>query len=39
MITVPGGGHGGFPPDQTLRINEALERFFLDNHVIAAVPK
>jgi dipeptidyl aminopeptidase/acylaminoacyl peptidase len=39
MVTVPGGGHGGFPPDQTLRINEALERFFLENHVIAALPK
>jgi dipeptidyl aminopeptidase/acylaminoacyl peptidase len=39
MITVPGGVHGAFPPDQTLRINEALEKFFLENHIITATPK
>ena len=39
MVTVPGGVHGAFPPDQTLRINEALEKFFLQNHIITATPK
>jgi len=34
MFSVPGGGHGGFPPDQTLLINEALIKFFVENHLI-----
>lgn len=35
MVTVPGGVHGQFPPDQTLRINEALQKFLIENHVLA----
>jgi len=35
MFTVPGGAHGGFPPDQTLLINEALIKFFVENHILA----
>jgi len=39
MFSVNGGGHGGFPPNQTLLINEALQKFFADNHIIAAAAK
>src|ERR1035437_10672815 len=39
MVTVPGGVHDAFPPDQTLRINEALKKFLLENHIITATPK
>jgi len=39
MITVPGGVHGQFPPDQTLRINEALLQFFIENHILEAPAK
>ena len=35
MVTVPGGVHGQFPPNQTLRINEALQKFLIENHVLA----
>jgi acetyl esterase/lipase len=39
MFSVPKGGHGEFPPDQTLLINEALIKFFVENHIIAPLPK
>jgi acetyl esterase/lipase len=35
MYSVPNGVHGQFPPDQMLQIYEALEKFFLANHIIA----
>ena len=36
MFSVPGGHHGEFPPDQTLLINEALLKFFVENHILPA---
>ena len=39
MFSVPGGGHGGFPPEQTLLLNEALQKFFVDNRIIATTAK
>jgi acetyl esterase/lipase len=39
MVTVPGGVHGQFSPDQTLIINQALEKFFVDRRIIAAAAK
>jgi acetyl esterase/lipase len=37
LITVPGGGHGNFPPDQWQRAYAAIERFLAAN-VPAAKP-
>lgn len=39
MFTVPGGVHGQFTPDQTLRINLALQEFLVENRVLAAASK
>ena len=39
MVTVPSGVHGQFSPDQTLIINEALQKFFVDRRIIAVAPK
>jgi acetyl esterase/lipase len=35
LVTVPGGGHGNFPPDQWQRVYTAIEKF-LAVHVTAA---
>jgi acetyl esterase/lipase len=35
FITVPGGGHGNFPPDQWQRVYAAIEKFLATN--VAAV--
>ena len=32
LVTIPGGGHGGFPPDEMRRSHEAI-RAFLAQHV------
>ena len=32
LVTIPGGGHGGFPPDEMRRSHEAI-RAFLAKHV------
>jgi len=29
LVTIPGGGHGNFPPDQQLRAIDAVRAFFL----------
>lgn len=34
LVTVPGGGHGNFPPDQWQRVYAAIEKF-LATHVAA----
>ena len=39
MVTVPGGVHGKFPPDQTLIINEALLKFFQQNQILPTPTK
>ncbi len=31
LVTIPGGGHGGFPPDEMRRSHEAI-RAFLEKH-------
>ena len=33
LVTIPGGGHGGFSNDEMLRIFSAIDAF-LDNHGI-----
>jgi dipeptidyl aminopeptidase/acylaminoacyl peptidase len=31
LVTIPGGGHGNFPKDQTLRAWEAIDKFLQAN--------
>lgn len=38
LVTVPGGGHGNFPPDQWQRAFAAVEKFLAANGVTAAKP-
>jgi acetyl esterase/lipase len=35
MYSVPGGLHGQFPPEQMVLIYEALQKFFIANHILA----
>jgi acetyl esterase/lipase len=37
LITIPGGGHGVFPPDEWQRAYAAIEKF-LSTHVAATMP-
>ena len=35
MLTVPGGGHGGFPPAESLRISAAIRAFLARQGIVA----
>ena len=35
LVTVPGGGHGGFSADQTITAFEAIKQFLIEQKVIA----
>ena len=35
MLTVPGGGHGGFPPAESQRISAAIRAFLARQGIVA----
>ena len=38
LVTIPGGGHGGFPPDQWQRAYAAIEKFLTANVTPSKAP-